>query len=120
MQKGVRTLDQGCPYPPFGLSLGWFLFAFSPRIGRSNTKFLLGLIVSLSIKKSTTTNFVVVDSQFDSENYTTSDSEINSQLCRCRFLKSTAMMKSFRLYFSLILGVYISCIFYLIEEDFIS
>jgi hypothetical protein len=32
-------LDQGCPYPPFGLSLSWFLFPFSPRIGLSNTNF---------------------------------------------------------------------------------
>jgi len=42
-------LDQGCPYPSFGLYLGWFLFSFSPRIGWSKNNFLLGLIMSLPI-----------------------------------------------------------------------
>ena len=38
---------------PLWLSLGWFLFPFSPRVGRSNTNFLLSFTVSLPIQKST-------------------------------------------------------------------
>ena len=60
---GVWMLDQGCLHPPFELSLGWFLFPFSPRIGRSNTNFLLGFTMSLSIRKSTATNYVTTDSE---------------------------------------------------------
>jgi hypothetical protein len=66
-------LDQGCPNPSLGYP--WVGFhPFSPRIGRSNTNFLLGFTVSLLIQKSAATNYVAVDSEIDSENYTAADS----------------------------------------------
>jgi len=89
-------------------------------ISQSNTKFFIGLTMSLPIQKSAIINCVATDSEIDSENYATVDLEIDSQLCRCQFLKSAAMVKSFWLYFSFILGVYISRIFYLTEEDSIG
>jgi hypothetical protein len=70
MQRGVWTLDQGCPYPPFGLSLGWFLFLFSPRTA------------PLPIKKSADKNFAVADPEIGNKNCATTDPEIsNPKLC---------------------------------------
>ena len=75
---------------PFWVILGWFLFQFSSRIGRSNTHFCWVLqchcrfrnrqqnyvvgdseigsqIMSLPIQKSTTKNYVAVDSEISNK-----------------------------------------------------
>ena len=110
-KRGVWMLDQGCPYPPFRLSLGWFLFPFSPRIGRTNTNFLLGFTMLLSIQKSAATNMALpIQNKSAANNCADVDSEIGNKttplliqksatkncivansviskqkLCRCRF-----------------------------------
>jgi len=60
--------------PFFLVILGWFLFQFYFMIGYSNTNFLLGFTVSLSIKKLATKNYVAADLEIN-----------NQKLYQCRF-----------------------------------
>ena len=113
---GVQVLDQGCPYPPFGLSYDGF-YSYSP-LGQAGPTLIFVRFYSVTADSEIGSqklhrcrfsnrqpNCVIVNSEINSQkayseiNSQKAYSEINSQTVLLPIQKSATMVESFRLYF---------------------